>query len=195
MCSSPLLLSAFLLKNLIPFIPFWDYVKGAALFCTKTLQLMTSANSSAVPAYVLPLFLALLASTGESLPPVCFCVSALNGYLFGNFPEPDMCVGESVSWHLFGMGNEIDIHSIYFYGNTFVSRGHRTDVVNLFPATFLTTEMIVENPGKWMITCQVSDHLQGKKDKDQRVDAAHTVNGVHSVPAARQILVLHLIQY
>lgn len=97
----------------------------------------------------------------------CFCFSALNGYLFGNFPEPDMCVGESVSWHLFGMGNEIDIHSIYFYGNTFISRGHRTDVVNLFPATFLTVEMIVENPGKWMITCQVSDHLQGKKDGDQ----------------------------
>ncbi|KAB1271889.1 Hephaestin-like protein 1 [Camelus dromedarius] len=85
---------------------------------------------------------------------------ALNGYLFGNFPEPEMCVGESVSWHLFGMGNEIDIHSIYFYGNTFISRGHRTDVVNLFPATFLTTEMIAQNPGKWMITCQVSDHLQ-----------------------------------
>ncbi|XP_008821338.1 hephaestin-like protein 1 [Nannospalax galili] len=85
---------------------------------------------------------------------------ALNGFLFGNFPEPEMCVGESVSWHLFGMGNEIDIHSIYFYGNTFITRGHRADVVNLFPATFLTAEMIVENPGKWMITCQVSDHLQ-----------------------------------
>uniref|UniRef100_G1M2N6 ferroxidase n=1 Tax=Ailuropoda melanoleuca TaxID=9646 RepID=G1M2N6_AILME len=85
---------------------------------------------------------------------------ALNGYLFGNLPEPEMCVGELVSWHLYGMGNEIDIHSIYFYGNTFISRGHRTDVVNLFPATFLTTEMVVENPGKWMITCQVSDHLQ-----------------------------------
>lgn len=90
------------------------------------------------------------------------CLPALNGFLFGNFPEPEMCVGESVSWHLFGMGNEIDIHSIYFYGNTFVSRGHRTDVVNLFPATFLTAEMIVESPGKWMITCQVSDHLQGE---------------------------------
>ena len=104
----------------------------------------------------------------------CFCFSALNGYLFGNFPEPDMCVGESVSWHLFGMGNEIDIHSIYFYGNTFISRGHRTDVVNLFPATFLTLEMIVENPGKWMITCQVSDHLQGKKDGGQ---CGNTYNG------------------
>lgn len=93
-----------------------------------------------------------------------FVFAALNGFLFGNLPEPEMCVGESVSWHLFGMGNEIDIHSIYFYGNTFITRGHRTDVVNLFPATFLTTEMIVENPGKWMITCQVSDHLQGKLD-------------------------------
>ncbi|XP_044114238.1 ferroxidase HEPHL1 isoform X2 [Neovison vison] len=92
--------------------------------------------------------------------PLLVCKEALNGYLFGNLPEPEMCVGESVSWHLYGMGNEIDIHSIYFYGNTFISRGHRTDVVNLFPATFLTTEMVVENPGKWMITCQVSDHLQ-----------------------------------
>lgn len=131
---------------------------------------MISANFSAMLEYVLPLLLVLLASAGESLPPVCFCFSALNGYLFGNLPEPDMCVGESVSWHLFGMGNEIDIHSIYFYGNTFISRGHRTDVVNLFPATFLTTEMVVENPGKWMITCQVSDHLQGKKGKDKHVN-------------------------
>uniref|UniRef100_A0A8D0QUF6 Plastocyanin-like domain-containing protein n=1 Tax=Sus scrofa TaxID=9823 RepID=A0A8D0QUF6_PIG len=118
---------------------------------------------------------------------------ALNGYLFGNFPEPDMCVGESVSWHLFGMGNEIDIHSIYFYGNTFISRGHRTDVVNLFPATFLTTEMIVENPGKWMITCQVSDHLQGKKDKDESGDAYnvqlnHTGQQRHYFIAAEKIL-------
>lgn len=129
----------------------------------------------------------LLASAGESIPLVCFCVSALNGYLFGNFPEPEMCAGESVSWHLFGMGNEIDIHSIYFYGNTFISRGHRTDVVNLFPATFLTTEMIAENPGKWMITCQVSDHLQGKGTKDQckklRLEQLnHTVSGAQSVP-------------
>ncbi|XP_039770951.1 ferroxidase HEPHL1 [Ornithorhynchus anatinus] len=85
---------------------------------------------------------------------------ALNGFLFGNLPEPAICAGESVSWHLFGMGNEIDVHSIYFYGNTVSSRGHRSDVVNLFPATFLTTEMRADNAGKWMITCQVSDHLQ-----------------------------------
>lgn len=100
---------------------------------------------------------------------MCFSFAALNGYVFGNFPEPEMCVGESVSWHLFGMGNEIDIHSIYFYGNTFISRGRRTDVVNLFPATLLTIDMIAENPGKWMITCQVNDHLQGKKKRQRPV--------------------------
>lgn len=132
----------------------------------RTLHSVISADFPVVQEQEPPTFLVLLASAGKSLPLVCFCLSALNGYLFGNFPEPDMCVGESVSWHLFGMGNEIDIHSIYFYGNTFISRRHRTDVVNLFPATFLTAEMIAENPGTWMITCQVSDHLQGKKDKD-----------------------------
>lgn len=123
-----------------------------------------------------------------------FLFPALNGYLFGNFPEPDMCVGESVSWHLFGMGNEIDIHSIYFYGNTFISRGHRTDVVNLFPATFLTTEMIAENPGKWMITCQVSDHLQGKKDKDQSI-CLEWYNKTTQSPVLIQCLLLDRVLY
>lgn len=153
------------LTNTFYFFLGLHFIKEAGLFCVKTLQPMIYADFPVVPEYELPSFLVLLTSAGKPLPPVCFCFSALNGYLFGNFPEPDMCVGESVSWHLFGMGNEIDIHSIYFYGNTFISRGHRTDVVNLFPATFLTAEMIAENPGKWMITCQVSDHLQGKRTK------------------------------
>lgn len=166
-------------------------MKGAMRFCTNSLQAMICADFPAVLDSVLPSFLVPLASAGESPTLLCFCFSALNGYLFGNFPEPEMCVGESVSWHLFGMGNEIDIHSIYFYGNTFISRGHRTDVVNLFPATFLTTEMIVENPGKWMITCQVSDHLQGKKrtktsgEMLRMVQLNHIVNGAHLVPAVR----------
>lgn len=144
------------------------FMKGAMLFCTKTLQAVTCTTSWPVLGYRLPLFLVWLTCAGESPPLMCFSFAALNGYVFGNFPEPEMCVGESVSWHLFGMGNEIDIHSIYFYGNTFISRGRRTDVVNLFPATLLTIDMIAENPGKWMITCQVNDHLQGKKKERQR---------------------------
>ncbi|XP_030056055.1 ferroxidase HEPHL1 isoform X1 [Microcaecilia unicolor] len=85
---------------------------------------------------------------------------AINGYVFGNLPGLELCMGDSVSWHLFGMGNEVDVHSAYFHGHTIINRGHRTDIINLFPATFVTAEMIVENSGKWMLSCQVNDHIQ-----------------------------------
>lgn len=82
--------------------------------------------------------------------------------MFGNLPELKMCAGDSVSWYLFGMGNEIDVHTAYFHGETLKIRGHRTDVASLFPATFVTAEMIPRNPGRWLLSCQVNDHIQGK---------------------------------
>ncbi|KAH0625203.1 hypothetical protein JD844_033429 [Phrynosoma platyrhinos] len=84
---------------------------------------------------------------------------AINGYIFGNLPGLEMCAGERVSWHLFGMGTETDIHSVQFFGHTFIERGHRADVISLFPATFITAEMIAENVGKWLLTCQVIHHI------------------------------------
>ncbi|XP_029957075.1 hephaestin-like protein 1 [Salarias fasciatus] len=85
---------------------------------------------------------------------------AINGYLFGNLPGIQLCQNRAVAWHLFGMGNEVDIHSAFFHGNTLLDRGHRTDVLSLFPATFATAEMIPKAGGKWLLTCQVNDHLQ-----------------------------------
>ncbi|XP_071378036.1 ferroxidase HEPHL1-like [Centroberyx affinis] len=85
---------------------------------------------------------------------------AINGYMFGNLPGIELCQSRSVAWHLFGMGNEVDIHSAYFHGNTLLDRGHRTDVLSLFPATFATAEMVPAAIGKWLLTCQVNDHLQ-----------------------------------
>lgn len=75
-----------------------------------------------------------------------------------------MCAGDSVSWHLFGMGNEIDVHTAYFHGETLKIRGHRTDVASLFPATFVTADMIPRNPGRWLLSCQVNDHIKGKAE-------------------------------
>ncbi|KAL8191120.1 UNVERIFIED_CONTAM: hephaestin-like 1, partial [Gekko kuhli] len=86
---------------------------------------------------------------------------AINGYIFGNIPGLDMCAGERISWHMIGIGSEFDIHSIQFFGHTFVNQGHRADVVSLFPATFVTAEMMVENAGEWLLTCQVAEHIQG----------------------------------
>ncbi|XP_033919596.1 hephaestin isoform X3 [Melopsittacus undulatus] len=85
---------------------------------------------------------------------------AINGYVFGNLPELTMCAGDRVSWHLFGMGNEIDVHTAYFHGETLNIRGHRTDVASLFPATFVTADMIPSSPGRWLLSCQVNDHIE-----------------------------------
>ncbi|XP_009078816.1 PREDICTED: hephaestin-like protein 1 [Acanthisitta chloris] len=86
---------------------------------------------------------------------------AINGYIYGNIPGLEMCADTSMSWHLFGMGSEIDIHAAYFYGHTFTNRDQRADVIGLFPATFITAEMTPGNPGRWLITCQVNEHLRG----------------------------------
>ncbi|KAI1893976.1 hypothetical protein AGOR_G00129200 [Albula goreensis] len=85
---------------------------------------------------------------------------AINGYVFGNLPSMELCLNRSVSWHLFGMGNEADIHSAYFHGHTLLNQGHRTDVLSLFPATFVTAEMVPRTTGKWMLGCQVNEHIQ-----------------------------------
>ncbi|XP_061862541.1 hephaestin isoform X2 [Colius striatus] len=85
---------------------------------------------------------------------------AINGYMFGNLPEMMMCTGDHVSWHLFGMGSEMDVHTAYFHGETLNIRGHRTDVASLFPATFVTADMIPSNPGRWLLSCQINHHIQ-----------------------------------
>ncbi|XP_061596610.1 ferroxidase HEPHL1 [Cololabis saira] len=85
---------------------------------------------------------------------------AINGFTFGNLPGVELCQHRAVSWHLFGMGNEVDIHSAFFQGNTLLDRGHRTDTLSLFPATFATAQMIPKKTGKWLLSCQVNDHME-----------------------------------
>ncbi|XP_051962699.1 hephaestin-like protein 1a isoform X2 [Xyrauchen texanus] len=85
---------------------------------------------------------------------------SINGYVYGNLPAPKVCVGRTVSWHLFGIGNEVDIHSAYFHGHTVLDRGHRRDVLSLFPASFVTATMTPRTKGKWLLSCQVNDHVR-----------------------------------
>ncbi|XP_034539614.1 ferroxidase HEPHL1 isoform X2 [Notolabrus celidotus] len=110
---------------------------------------------------------------------------AINGYMFGNLPGIELCQHRAVAWHLFGMGNEVDIHSAFFHGNTLLDRGHRTDVLSLFPATFATAEMVPKAAGKWLLACQVNDHLQAGmqafyevKSCDSEASSTETGGGV-----------------
>uniref|UniRef100_A0A8C1RI50 Ceruloplasmin n=1 Tax=Cyprinus carpio TaxID=7962 RepID=A0A8C1RI50_CYPCA len=85
---------------------------------------------------------------------------SINGYVYGNLPDLSMCMGNKIHWHLFGMGNEVDIHSAFFHGQILTDKRHHVDTVSLFPATFVNVEMVADNPGQWLLSCQVNDHLE-----------------------------------
>uniref|UniRef100_A0A8B9MUY4 ferroxidase n=1 Tax=Accipiter nisus TaxID=211598 RepID=A0A8B9MUY4_9AVES len=87
---------------------------------------------------------------------------AINGRLYANLPGLTMFQGEWVNWYLLGMGQEIDVHTVHFHAETFMyksGRSYRADVVDLFPGTFEMVEMLVGNPGTWLLHCHVSDHI------------------------------------
>ncbi|XP_042370206.1 ceruloplasmin [Plectropomus leopardus] len=83
----------------------------------------------------------------------------INGFLYGNLPGLSMCQGNKIHWHMIGLGNEVDMHSVHFHGQIVTTQNHHTDTVSLFPASSTTAEMTADNPGHWLLTCTVNDHL------------------------------------
>ncbi|XP_035508690.1 ceruloplasmin isoform X1 [Morone saxatilis] len=83
----------------------------------------------------------------------------INGFLYGNLPGLSMCQGNKIHWHMIGLGNEVDMHSVHFHGQILTIQNHHTDTVSLFPAVSTTAEMVADNPGHWLLTCTVNDHL------------------------------------
>jgi hypothetical protein len=85
---------------------------------------------------------------------------SINGFIFGNLPGLAMKQGEKVRWHLLAMGNEIDLHTPHWHGETVSYEGRHTDVVELLPGSMKTVDMIADNPGTWMFHCHVEDHME-----------------------------------
>ena len=44
----------------------------------------------------------------------------INGFVFGNLDSLKMYQKENVDWYLLGMGNEVDMHTVHFHGQTFL---------------------------------------------------------------------------
>ncbi|XP_070555895.1 hephaestin-like protein isoform X2 [Ptychodera flava] len=82
----------------------------------------------------------------------------INGYMFGNLPEIKVCSGDKVAWYVFGMGTEIDIHTIYFHGQNMIYDGHRTDAIGIVPALFTSSVMTAGAPGIWLGKCATTSH-------------------------------------
>jgi len=86
---------------------------------------------------------------------------AINGLLYGNVNGLTMRRGERVRWYVIGLGNENDIHTAHWHGNTVLRRGARLDTVAVFPATTETVDMRPDNVGTWLFHCHVTDHMAG----------------------------------
>lgn len=88
---------------------------------------------------------------------------SMNGYIYGNLPGLVTNVGDRVRWHLIGMGNELDLHTAHWHGETatigFKDFARRVDVVELLPASMATADMRMDNPGEWLFHCHVADHM------------------------------------
>lgn len=59
-----------------------------------------------------------------------------------------MCVGDRVMWHMFNVGNEFDVHTVYFHGHTFHKYGVNSDAEELSPALSNSVIMDIDNPGR-----------------------------------------------
>lgn len=84
---------------------------------------------------------------------------SINGFIYGNLPMPSMSTGQRVRWYVMAMGNEVDIHTPHWHGNTSVVNGMRMDSVSVFPGTMVTTDMQPANKGIWLMHCHVADHI------------------------------------
>lgn len=67
--------------------------------------------------------------------------------MYGNLAGLEMCAGDKVTWYTFGLGTEVDIHGVYFEGNTFKKQSTTRDTLNLFPHTTAAVSMQPNEPG------------------------------------------------
>ncbi|XP_039249942.2 hephaestin-like protein [Styela clava] len=83
----------------------------------------------------------------------------INGKMYGNLGGLFICQGDCVGLHLFGVGTEVDLHTVHFQGQTIISQGHRQDTLNIFPGVFTTAIMAADHAGKFKLLCEINDHL------------------------------------
>lgn len=84
---------------------------------------------------------------------------SINGYVYGNLPGLRMKAGERVRWYVVGMGNEVDLHTPHWHGQTVQWMGMQMDMVELLPMSMRTVDMVPDEPGTWFYHCHVNDHL------------------------------------
>ncbi len=83
----------------------------------------------------------------------------INGRIFGNLQGYETKLNERVRWHLVALGNEVDNHTVHWHAQTVLKHGHRTDVIEVLPASMVSVDMTPRSPGNWLFHCHVNDHM------------------------------------
>ncbi|XP_048249696.1 hephaestin-like protein [Haliotis rufescens] len=107
---------------------------------------------------------------------------SINGLIYGNVRGLTMKEGESVAWHILGLGSSADIHPVHFHGQTFIHRtdkAHRNDVIEVFPSTTETVEMFTDNPGTWLVHCHLGDHVKFGMEAVYTIKPKNSIVGPH----------------
>ncbi|KAL3865206.1 hypothetical protein ACJMK2_006822 [Sinanodonta woodiana] len=106
-------------------------------------------------------------------------MNAINGLIFGNLKGLDMNENDMVAWYILGLGSEDDFHTVHFHGHSYIhktSRSHRGDVIEVFPGTYETVEMLADNAGTWLLHCHVTKHMMNG------MEAVYTIHPKFSMP-------------
>lgn len=86
---------------------------------------------------------------------------AINGRIFGNLQGLEMNKDDRVRWYVVGLGDEPDLHTPHWHGETLILDGRtRTDVVELLPASMHVADLVTDNPGTWLFHCHVAGHIE-----------------------------------
>ncbi|XP_069140147.1 hephaestin-like protein [Argopecten irradians] len=84
---------------------------------------------------------------------------AINGFMFGNLPGLKARDGDIIAWHFMGMNT--GMRGVTINGQTFTYRQKRLDTISTFPATFVSANMRVTSPGRWLLQSRTSNEYEG----------------------------------
>lgn len=85
-----------------------------------------------------------------------------------------MCAGDNVVWYTFGLGTEVDVHGVFFEGNTFQRQKTTRDIVNVFPHTTAVVTMQPNTPGESNRRCACTEDASAELLELFRLDFMST---------------------
>ncbi len=71
-------------------------------------------------------------------------------------------VGDTVRFHLLGLGSELDMHTPQFHAHVQRSGAgqwqQRSAAIGVHPGSMATANVVTDKAGDWLVECGVNDH-------------------------------------